>query len=105
MFVTSTIIAFVTAYNLISTQTDSSPCIGATGENLCIALSFGEKICASNDYKMGTWLSVPGYGICRIADRMNRRYTGTGRIDVAFPADETREARKWGVKKLKVTRL
>lgn len=62
-------------------ETDSSPEISATGENIWHLYQEGKMTCASNDYAFGTVLEIEGLGTCEIRDRMNVRYTGTGNVD------------------------
>jgi len=91
----------ITAYNVgIEAQTDDSPCIGAYNENLCKAIENGEKIIATNFLPKNTLVEIEGYGVFRVADRMNRRYTD--RIDIAFGKNQLEEAKKFGVKKLNI---
>jgi 3D (Asp-Asp-Asp) domain-containing protein len=94
----------VTAYTSYAAQTDSSPCISADGSNICHLYSEGTLICASNDYPLGTALHVDGYGDCIVADRMNSRYTDTGRVDIYMGYD-TPAALQWGIRQVKVTEL
>lgn len=91
----------VTAYNVgIEAQTDDTPCIGATGEDLCKTLERGEKVCAANFVPLGTVITIEGYGTCIVKDRMARRYSD--RVDIAMKASEYQQAIKWGAKKLLV---
>jgi len=97
----SKIIREVTAYNVGDPrQTDQSPCIGASGENLCQLLAQGEKICAANFVPLGTKLYIQNYGICRVADRLNSRFKN--RVDIAMQAHEYERAVKFGLQKLEV---
>ncbi len=64
----------VTAYNSVSWQTDSTPCIGAAGTDICEALEQGSNTCAANFVPLGTVLQVDGLGVCVVRDRMNARY-------------------------------
>jgi 3D (Asp-Asp-Asp) domain-containing protein len=94
----------VTAYNVgDSSQTSVSPCISASGENICVAVNKGEKRCAANFVKLGTLLHIQDYGLCRVTDRMHRRYKN--RVDIALPAGEKQTARRFGVQQLLVTEL
>lgn len=87
----------ITAYNVgVPAQTDASPCIGASGENLCSLIAQGEKICAANFVPLGAKLYIENYGICIVKDRMNSRYHN--RVDIAFPADKIKEAKRFGIK-------
>ena len=90
--------ASVSFYTSRVQETDSSPEIAANGMNIWTLYQRGDKSCASNDYKMGTKLTLVGIGDCVIRDRMNTRYTGTGRIDW-YIGYSTTEALKLGVKK------
>ena len=93
-----------TAYNVGDpSQTDGSPCIGASQENLCTAVAQGEKICAANFVPLNTYLYVENYGICRVADRMNSRFEN--RIDIALQAHEKDRAVKFGLQNLEVSVL
>ena len=89
----------VTGYTSHAAQTDSTPCIAADGSDICARYARGEKICATNDWPMGSILTVESMGTCTVADRMNRRYTGTGRVDWYFGMD-IGAARKHGIKNL-----
>jgi len=93
----------VTAYTSEAGQTDSTPCIGADGTDLCKRYAAGEKLCATNDHPMHSKLVVEGYGECTVVDRMNTRYTGTGRVDLYFGYD-TPAAFKWGIRQVKVAK-
>ncbi|MFH1711844.1 MAG: hypothetical protein ABH846_01240 [Patescibacteria group bacterium] len=64
----------ITAYNSVAAQTDSTPCIGAAGTNVCATYQSGTNVCAANFVPKGTWLEVEGLGRCRVDDRMNARY-------------------------------
>lgn len=86
----------ITNYNVgIPAQTDSSPCIGASGDNLCTLIAKGEKVCAANFVALGTTLNIEGYGNCIVLDRMNKRFPE--RVDIALPADLKNEAIRFGL--------
>ena len=88
--------AVATAYNAGDPkQCDDTPCIASNGENICTALALGYKRCASNDYPFGTRLYVDGYGECLVVDRMR----DDGKVDVAFPAHQYREAVEFGARR------
>jgi len=84
----------VTAYNSVAWQTDSTPCIGAVGSNVCATYQSGTNVCAANFVPLGTWLEVEGLGRCRVDDRMNSKYYY--RVDWFMDKDIT-AARQWGV--------
>lgn len=88
----------ITAYTLSVDETDDTPCIGAGNNDLCKALKNGESICATNFVPLGTFLYIEGYGRCKVADRMNRKYKD--RIDILMHTKK--EAFRWGVKTKKV---
>lgn len=94
----------VTAYTSEPRQTDDTPCISADNSDICVKYAEGEKICATNDHAMHSKLYIPGYGICTVRDRMNKRYTGTGRVDIYLGMD-TAGAYQWGARRVSVTKL
>ena len=99
--VVSETIRIVTAYNAGDpAQNYGNPCISASGENLCKALSAGKKRCAANFVPLGTRLYVEKYGIFVVSDRTNRRYRN--RVDIAMKLDEIHKAKQFGKKKLNV---
>jgi 3D (Asp-Asp-Asp) domain-containing protein len=90
----------VTAYNVGDTsQTDDTPCIGASNVDLCKLVKLGIPICAANFVPLGSKLKIEGYGECYVLDRMNKKYNQ--RVDIAFPKGDKR-AKEWGIKSLKV---
>jgi 3D (Asp-Asp-Asp) domain-containing protein len=91
----------VTAYNVGDPfHTDASPCVGADNGNLCRAVTRGEKVCAANFVPLNTYLYIRGYGVYRVADRLNSRFKN--RVDIAMPFHQKHEAREFGVKYLAV---
>lgn len=93
--------ATVTGYSSRAQETDSTPEIAANGQNIWKLYQQGSNTCASNDYKIGTVLTLKGLGTCVVRDRMNKRYTGTGRIDWYFGYD-TKAAYAHGIKTIEV---
>lgn len=89
----------VSAYNSVKDQTDNTPCISSNGDNICKRYMKGDLICASNAFDLGTWLFIPGYGLCEVADRMNKRYDR--RVDVFFNKN-IGAALKWGIKRIDI---
>ncbi len=72
--VQSETIRVVTAYNAGDPrQTDDTPCISASGENICKALAKGKKRCAANFVPLGSRLHVGKIGVCLVTDRTNRK--------------------------------
>ena len=99
--VRSETIRVVTAYNAGDPgQTDDTPCISASGENICKALAKGKKRCAANFVPLGSHLHVEKIGVCLVTDRTNKRYRN--RVDIAMQKDEYHEARRFGRQKLTV---
>ena len=91
----------VTAYNAGDpSQTDEDPCVSANGENICAALKAGLKRCAANFVSLGTMLQIDKFGVCKVTDRMNKRYKN--RVDIAMRKHEKKKALKFGLQKLKV---
>lgn len=84
----------VTAYTLSVDETDATPCIGATGEDLCLAQANGESICAANWVPLNSIIYIEGYGPCRVADRMASKHKN--RVDILMKTKQ--EAKKWGIK-------
>ena len=87
----------ITSYNSEAEQTDDSPCITASGLDVCERNT--EDIVATNDLPLHSKILIPEYfgeRIFYVEDRMNVRYTGTGRVDI-WMKDET-NSRKWGIK-------
>ena len=99
--VRSETIRVVTAYNAgDARQTDDTPCISASGENICKALAKGKKRCAANFVPLGSRLFVEKIGVCLVTDRTNKRYRN--RVDIALQRDEYHKARRFGRQKLTV---
>ena len=76
---TKGIIREVTMYTSTPEQTDSSPCIGANGQDVCKLWKNGQNICATNAYSNGTEINIEKLGSCLVTDKMNKRFTN--RID------------------------
>ena len=84
----------ITAYNPVPKQTDSTPCISASGLNVC---ETKKRIVATNEFPFGTKLLIDGK-IWEVQDRTNKRYSH--RIDLLMYDYE--EAKQWGKKTLKI---
>lgn len=97
----SVLVREVTAYNVgRRNQTSGSPCIGATGQNLCRLIAQGLKICAANFVAPKTILNIEGYGECLVLDRMHRRFSH--RVDIAMREEEVGRAVEFGIRRLQV---
>ena len=91
----------VTAYNTVEWQADETPCIAASGLNICTNspnLYNADYFVASNDHEFYTLLEIEGLGTGVVVDRLNSRYSG--RIDICMGQDIER-AINFGIKELK----
>ncbi len=99
--VVSETIREVTAYNAGDpSQTSGDPCESANGENICAMLNAGRKRCAANFVPLGSMIKIAKFGVCKVTDRMNRRYKN--RVDIAMRKHEKKKALKFGLQKLNV---
>jgi len=85
----------VSAYNLVSWQTDLDYCTGAYGDNICQLLENGIKVIANNCLPKNTEVEIEGLGRFVVLDRMNSRY-GCEYFDIAMPGDKVIEAIQFG---------
>ena len=91
----------VTAYNAGDpNQNLGDPCVSASGENICSVLKAGHKRCAANFVPLGTMIKIDKFGVCKVTDRMNKRYKN--RVDIAMRKHEKDKALKFGLQKLSV---
>lgn len=75
-------------------QTDSSPCIGAAGVDICKLVNLGMCVVARNDMPLGETFFMTGLSVlpeyqnqpCIVLDRINPKYKN--RIDIARPKNE-----------------
>lgn len=89
----------LTAYSSTKDQTDSSPCITATGFNVCKHNK--ENIIAANFLPFGTKVRIPelyGDKVFVVQDRMNKRYSS--RVDIWMKTRS--KAKNFGVKRAKI---
>ena len=84
----SRVVRVITAYNAVEEQTDDTPCISASGLDIC---NTWKKVAASNEFSFGTKLLIDG-DIYYVEDRTHPRYQY--RIDLLMPSYE--EAKNWG---------
>ena len=87
---------YATAYTSTANQTDTTPCISASGKNICRMYQRGIKIIAvSRDlrkrYPYGSIVIIEGQRY-QVEDTMNKRYSR--RIDIYF-GKEHRKAYRW----------
>ena len=96
-----TLTVTVTAYNSVPAQTDGSPCIAANGADICKLHAQGDYTCAAA-LPFNTHLSIPGFGVCTVRDRLAPRFAH--RVDIHMGgADSIARARAWGKRQLTVT--
>lgn len=88
-------VAKVTAYNTLEEQTDSTPCISASGKNVC---GLSECTIAMNGVPFGTVITIDTVGTCTVVDRKNARYSHEW-IDINFDKD-INGALSFGVREL-----
>ena len=84
----------VSAYTTSVRETDDTPCVAASGENICDPAK--RNTVAANDLPIGKRVIIPSISneILVVRDRMNARYTGQGNIDVL--TDTVADAREIG---------
>jgi len=87
---------YATAYTSTTSQTDNTPCISASGKNICRLYKRGIRtIAVSRDlrrrYPYGSVVIIEGKRY-RVEDTMNRRYKH--RIDIYFGKDH-KKAYRW----------
>lgn len=91
----------VTAYTSRPEETDNTPCLAASGRDICELHAKGIATCAANGPGFGTWIFVEGYGRCRVEDRLAAKYSR--RVDLYFGgADQVQKALRFGKKRLQV---
>ncbi|MFH0857361.1 MAG: hypothetical protein V1848_01275 [Candidatus Magasanikbacteria bacterium] len=100
-----TVWVLATGYSLEKAQTDSTPCIPANGENLCVMRETQgyHNTIAANFLAFGKRIRLPDYFNDKdfiVRDRMNERYNGQMRIDIVF--DTRAEAKAWGARWVKM---
>ena len=87
--------AQVTGYNTVPEQTDSSPCIAASGDNIC---GNSSVIACPSIYPFRTKVVISNrLYIC--LDRTNSKFDG--RFDISFDKN-IRRAKEWGLKYIPV---
>lgn len=95
--------ARATAYSSSPAQTDSTPCVTATGYDVCLnyALYGADNTIASNFLPIHSVIKIPelyGDKLFVVRDRMNRRY-GHSYIDIWMPTYS--KARRLGLSMLR----
>jgi 3D (Asp-Asp-Asp) domain-containing protein len=86
--------AMVTGYNTVPEQTDSTPCIAASGDNIC---GRSDVVACPRVYPLGTEVVIDGKGyVC--LDRTAKKFDG--RFDISCDKDMKCPALVHGVKKV-----
>ena len=117
------VLATITAYTSSVEETDNTPCLSASGVDLCHNIAdsmekYGYDVFSADGviacpkkYPFGTIVGIPKkldgglsyYDEYICLDRMNSRYDGEERFDIYFGGPENRQkALNWGIQKLKV---
>ncbi|MEK7611876.1 MAG: hypothetical protein AAB407_00835 [Patescibacteria group bacterium] len=89
-----TMTATITAYSSTPDQTDDTPCITASGYDVC-ENPYNRNVVAANFVPIGTKMQIPalfGDKVFTVEDRMHERFND--RIDVWFP--DRSSAKKFG---------
>jgi len=86
----------ISGYNSVPEQTDSTPCIPASGDNIC---GMTNIVACPRVYPLGTKFIING-DVYTCLDRLSEKYDG--RIDIFFDKDIT-AALDWGVQYKLVT--
>jgi hypothetical protein len=90
------ILAHVTGYNLVPEQTDETPCIGASGKNLCGAIN---TLACPRKYPLGTIVEIDSkFYTCE--DRLSKKYDH--RWDVNCDQDTQCPAKVTGHKVIRI---
>ena len=93
----------VSAYTSRVEETDSTPCVSASGANIChLYYEDGTRICAMNDVPFGTILEIEGYGTCAVYDRMASHKDGWVDIYMGYDLEGALE---WGVRNVTVSEI
>lgn len=86
----------VSAFNTVEAQTDQSPCVSASGDNIC---GRSDVVACPRQYPLGTIFNIEGKDyVC--LDRLAKKYDD--RIDISFDKD-IKGAKQWGVRKINIT--
>ena len=85
------LVAQITAYNTIEAQTDSTPCISASGDDICGRTNV---VACPTSIALYTWVSIDGK-MYQCLDRTHPRFGN--RFDISFDKD-IRGALVWGIR-------
>jgi 3D (Asp-Asp-Asp) domain-containing protein len=92
---TSNTYAYITGYNTLPYQTDSTPCISASGDDIC---GRNDVVACPRYIPLGTWVEIAGKTY-QCLDRLSEKYDD--RFDICFDKD-VESARNWGIQYLEV---
>lgn len=93
-----TVIATVTGFNTVEAQTDSTPCVAASGDNIC---GRRDVVACPSHVPLGIWVEINGRRY-ECLDRTASEYNG--RFDISFDKD-IQAALNWGRPRVEVTIL
>ena len=117
------VLATITAYTSSVEETDNTPCLSASGVDLCHNIAdsmekYGYDVFSADGviacpkkYPFGTIVGIPKkldgglsyYDEYICLDRMNSRYDGEERFDIYFGGPENRQkALNWGIRTLNI---
>lgn len=85
------IVIHITGYNLLTSQTDDTPCIGASGKNLC-GKDGDFTVACPRKYKLGTVFKIDNqYYTCedRLAEKYDHRIDVNCKFDLQCPKQVT----------------
>lgn len=80
----------ITAFNTVPEQTDNSPCISASGDNIC---GRADVVACPRQYSLGTVFEIDGKDYMCL-DRLSPKYDH--RLDISFDKDIA-GARRFGI--------
>jgi 3D (Asp-Asp-Asp) domain-containing protein len=89
------ILAKTTGYNTLRAQTDSTPCISASGDNIC---GRTDVVACPRSIPLGTWVGINGKKY-ECLDRTHARFND--RFDISFDKDH-QGALNWGIRTVEV---
>jgi 3D (Asp-Asp-Asp) domain-containing protein len=93
-----TVTATVTGFNTVEAQTDNTPCVSASGDNIC---GRRDVVACPSRVPLGTWVEINERRY-ECLDRTASKYDG--RFDISFDKD-VEAALNWGRRDVKVTIL
>ena len=95
LLVATILTAPVTAYTASTSETDSTPCIGAGNHYIC---DRSDVVACPRSLQLHQWVEIEGKRY-ECLDRLNKRYTNRFDLFMGYDRDK---ALRWGIKTLKV---